>query len=280
MKHTNRTALFLSILIFSGCTFRGLAYRNLDWIAVRQINKHFNLNREQRQVYEGRIREIIEENKASMVRAAIDVLNVLKEATADLNFSEEEFQAVEQQFFTNFRQLIEPLTPEISGFLKSLGPQQIEHFRKKQEEGNKWLRNLAEAEDKNFDYELQKSLEKSNERYSRWIGELSEQQRDMLRKVWPQSKEQAQKWLAARREQQEAFIKVWTESNEEELSQFFQQWLADPEALRKRAEIHDDRTRFLEFLRLLRPTLDMKQLQFLNEKADELQKDLSSLISG
>ncbi|MFW7381102.1 MAG: DUF6279 family lipoprotein [Oligoflexus sp.] len=273
--------LHFSLIAFllSSCTFQGLVYRNIDWLATRRVNKMFDLNREQQRSFDPEIRRLVNEVKVIAVGGGIEVLGELQKVTADDEFSKDDFLAVEKKLFRLYQQIVRHIVDDTARFYKALEDQQLEHFQEKLAEGPKWLSSLAEADDKSFPKELRKSLAKSQERYESWLGPLTKQQMEVQKESWPSSPEEAQAWLDDRHKQHAAFVQIVRKNSEEEFKKSLLAWAEDPKWLRQQAELGEDPRDFREFIFRLRETFTPEQVQFLHKRAGELIKDLRSLES-
>jgi len=273
-KWLNFTVL---IFIVSGCSFQGLIYRNLDWIATRRINQQFDLTREQRRIFEPDIRKLVNEVKVIAVNGGVEFLSELHEVTSDHDLTEAEFLKLEQKMPILFQQIMGLIAADSARLLSSLSPQQIEHFQSKLHETNNWLENLAEANEKSFPRELNKALEKSMERYASWLGELTEQQAIMIRQFWPDSAEEAKVWRENRQKQQAAFVGFVNESNETQIRLAFLEWGENPLWLKGRADITEGNRSFRDFILQLRPTFTPEQVEHLHNRVSQILSDAKSL---
>jgi hypothetical protein len=277
LKQLFTFSLLLTLLV-SGCSFKGLVYRNLDWFVLRNINSYFDQTDQQEETFEPKIRQLVTEMKQTALPRIIALGEQVQAATEDKDFDTDEWRAMLKGIAELRKDLMTLAAKDVGRFLASISAEQWQGFAVEvEEEQNDWLKELTATDD--FQDELEDKLDNSFERYNRWLGPLTTKQKELIKGYWPQTQAEAQQWLERRQAQQKLFINLAQGKKAKEIETFLTAWAKDYELLKKKAwgKKKNDQRGFIRFLTTLRSTFTSEQTQHLHDKITELLEDLRSL---
>lgn len=281
----HRFIFFILMIVFiGGCTMQGLLYRNLDWLAKRQLNSYFDLNSKQKDEFYPKVDTFINQHKTVLLA---DVITMLKKAedASEGGFEENETQELFQELAVMRTRYMKLATPLVADFFQALGDEQWQHFSEQIAEKNELYVELLAADSDDFAEHRQERLEESVENYQSWFGELSKGQIEQIATYWPLTKEQAEQRLQRRRLQQQWFIKFSQTASKEAFSQFHDDWADDINLLRLKSLSKDEalareQNSFLRFQQTFLRSLSDKQLTFFRKRVAEIISDLRDLKSS
>ncbi len=182
-------AVIILASLLSACFVNRLIYKHVDWIIQYQIDRYFDLDSAQEQTVESAIKESVQWFKRERMAAVIELLDAeLKDARArrlDANSTGRWFKLLDEER----RLIISRLLPVMVQVGLNLSAEQIAHFSKMMDRGNRNLRQAAQADEKHFDDHLEDFAESTFDRFEYLIGDLSKEQREIIVRgmLWSQS---------------------------------------------------------------------------------------------
>lgn len=166
--------------LLSACFVNNLIYKHLDWIIQYQIDRYFDLDHAQEQIVEAAVKETVEWFKRDRMTTVLALLDAeLKDAQAR-RLDADSTERWSQLFEHDRRLIIARILPPMIQVGLSLSSEQIAHFAKMMDRGNKNLKRAAEAGERDFHEALDDFAESTFDRFEYLIGDLSDTQRAII----------------------------------------------------------------------------------------------------
>ncbi|MBM4251118.1 MAG: hypothetical protein FJ146_04050 [Deltaproteobacteria bacterium] len=182
-------AMIVLTSLLSACFVNNLIYKHIDWIIQYQIDRYFDLENPQEQIVETAVKENVAWFKRERMPTLLDLLDgELKDAQAR-RLDADSTDRWAKLFEHDRRLIIARLLPTMVQVGISLSSDQIAHFAKMMDRGNKNLKRAALAGASDFDGALDEFAESTFDRFEYLIGDLSDQQRTIIVNgmLWRQS---------------------------------------------------------------------------------------------
>lgn len=176
----------IAFFLLSGCALKSLLVSNLDWVITQRADQALFLYGEQEDAFQKDIKVFLNEQK-SLIR---DFQGKLSSADIKKDDLEEKAQQARSYYIT----IVDKLAPLLSKYIISLDGKQLEKMRASFIEENQEIEEEISA----F------SVEKVYDRYERYLGPLTKQQKSIL-------KQNQNIYIALKRERLGRRLKVQTE---------------------------------------------------------------------
>ncbi len=220
MHFTRRLiALAFATSLLSACFVNNLIYRHIDWIILFQLDKYFDLESSQEKFVEIAVKDTVSWFKRDRMADVIELLGIelaaAKARRLDADSTDKWFKILDE----DRRLIIARTLPTMVQVGMTLSIDQIDHFAKLIDRGNRNLKLAAEAELKDFPSARDEFAESTFDRFEYLIGNLSDNQKDIIVRgmLWDQLGLQAEYqvrensrayWIEALKKHDQAFLEA------------------------------------------------------------------------
>ena len=175
------TIVMLTVFLFlSGCTLKN-AYKQLDWVLAGMIDDYVSLSESQETDVDARIASFLKWHQFTQLKIYAEDLQQVQQYTS-LGLDDASAEDIFQRFMRSWEPLKQHVAPEMADLFLTLNDKQQKQLFEKLAEQNK------EIEDDYNEYTEQERYERAGdkmiENFERWLGELNDQQKEVLRS-WP-----------------------------------------------------------------------------------------------
>jgi hypothetical protein len=259
----------LLVVFLSSCFLR-LAYNNLDWILIWEIDKYFDLNDQQEDYLTKHLRRHLAWHRQREVQRYIGFLSAAKKKANDgLTMDDLNW------FFASFQNLKASLGSRLAGdaagFLATVSTEQERFLQTVLSSENE---QLAEQLGLTAQQRLDRRAERTVEFAERWLGDLSEQQVDYIVKLSDQLPDNSSQWLDYRKNRQRQFIEIVQSANTRDVSNALREWFIEPPPVKLRAYRNQVKEMILDIDRNITST---QRAYFIGE-LDDLVNELHSIL--
>lgn len=168
------------ILLLSGCTLK-YAYKQLDWVMAGMVEDYVSLSESQETDVDARIASFLKWHQFTQLKIYAEDLQQIQQYTS-LGLDDASAEDIFQRFMRSWEALKQHVAPEMADLFLSLNDKQQKQLFAKLAEQN------IELEDEYKEYTEQERYERAGdkmiENFERWLGELNDQQKEVLRS-WP-----------------------------------------------------------------------------------------------
>ncbi|GID06823.1 DUF6279 family lipoprotein [Pseudomonas sp. 008] len=272
------TVILTLSLTIAACTRVGLAYRNLDVIIPWTLSDYLDMNRQQKDWLNERLKEHLRWHCTTQLPGYLDWLNRLQTMIETNQITDAELQARTQEAKQAIAETAREITPSAIELLQGLDDKQVaemndafaKDLRKRQEE---YLKPPLEQQIK----ERSKRMEK---RLNAWLGPLSPTQ---LQRVMAWSSalgDQNKEWIANRVHWQQLFSAAVAQRQSPQFPQQIETLLVDRESLwtpaYREAYAHTEAQARALLVDLMAESTPF-QRQRLLQKIEDMRKDFTDL---
>ena len=261
----------LSSWIFASCSAFVVktGYRNLDWLAYREVDGFFDLNDEQEAFVKREFASILEWHKANELPKYRELLEDLKELVNQNELTREDVMAFRGRLLEIRDEYVEILKPVSIRLLESLESKQIEHlrgvFKEKNEED---FEELDVSEQEYYEERLENQIESMED----YAGDLTPVQTRLAEDYVADTFELSKMGFRQREFNQAFFLEILEKrSVPGQVEAELRNWMRNPgllrepgydELIRARAE------KYYLFLEAFHASLTPEQKKHFNEEAD------------
>lgn len=193
-----------TILVLSGCTRVGLAYRHLDVIIPWSVNDYLGMNSTQKHWLDDRLKEHLSWNCTTQVPGYVAWLDNLQHMVETNQVTEAGLQARAAEGKLAIEQISKQVTPSAVELLSQLDDKQVQNL---QEAFAKDLReHKEEFVDPPLSQQISERTERMEKRLEPWMGDLSAAQHQRVVGWSVALGEQNQLWIDNRAHWQGLFI--------------------------------------------------------------------------
>ncbi|MEA3639261.1 MAG: DUF6279 family lipoprotein [Lamprobacter sp.] len=270
------TAVSLALLTAS-CSTLQLAYNTADFFITRYADDYLDLDGAQRRDWSPRLKAALERHRADELPYLAGFFEQVAQH-ARTGFTRSNVDCLLDQFEALYQRHAQIATATAAPLLANLSPAQIDALAKTFAEEHEEDAAKANAED--AARRARKRAERYVDNLRWWFGELSSEQRGLVRDIARRIPDTAPAWYAYRHAQREALIALLrSDASAAAIEQFLAQWLVDfqdlPRALAN-AQLAL-REAFANLLLRLQPTLSNDQRERLFGRLEGLQRDFMRL---
>ncbi|WP_462321150.1 DUF6279 family lipoprotein [Halochromatium sp.] len=274
-----RTLIVASLLtlLITGCSSVQLAYNSADFFIERYADDYLGLDGAQMRDWAPLLEAALERHRADELPY---LASFFKQAALDARagFTPSNIDCLLDQFETLYRRHFRLAAATAAPLLADLSPEQIDALAKTFAEEHE--EDAAEANAEDAARRARKRTERYVDNLRWWVGDLSSEQRGLVRDVTRRIPDTAPTWYAYRHAKREALIALLrSEASAAHIESFLTQWLVDFQDLPSPlAEAQPAlRTAFADLLLRLQPTLSKVQRERLIGRLEGLQRDFMRL---
>ena len=275
----SRTALLLALLLtFTACSRIGLAYRNLDLIIPWTLNDYLEINGEQKDWFDERLKEHLSWHCTTQLPGYLDWLDRLKIMVQTNQVTDQALQERTREAKAAIAETARRITPSAIELLQGLSNDQVDDMdaafvkdqRKRQQQ---YLKPTLQEQ-------IQERGERMEKRLNDWLGPLNMAQRQRVVAWSTALGDQNQQWIANRAHWQNQFSAAVAQRHSPDFPQRIEQLLVNRESLWTPAyrEAYDNTEAQARSLLIdLMADSTAPQRERLLKKIDGVKKDFSDL---
>jgi hypothetical protein len=196
--------LMAAVLLMSGCTRIGLAYRHLDVIIPWSVNDYLGMNSTQKRWLDDRLKEHLIWNCTTQVPGYVGWLDNLQHMVETNQVTEAALKARTAEGKLAIEQISKQVTPSAVELLSQLDDKQVQTLREA------FAKDLREHKEEFLDPPLSQQIseraERMEKRLAPWIGDLNAAQHQRVAAWSVALGEQNQMWIDNRAHWQGLFI--------------------------------------------------------------------------
>jgi len=274
-----RTAMFIALLLtLTACSRVGLAYRNLDLIIPWTLNDYLEINGQQKDWFDDRLKEHLSWHCTTQLPGYLDWLDRLKTMVQTNQVTDEALQQRTREAKAAIAETAREITPSAIELLQGLSNEQVADMdaafvkdqRKRQRE---YLKPTLEQQ-------IKERAERMEKRLNDWIGPINDAQRQRVM-AWSNALgDQNQQWIANRAHWQNQFSEAVAQRHSPDFPKRIEQLLVNRESLwtpAYREAYNKTEAQARSLLVDLMANSTPAQRERLSQKIDGVKKDFSDL---
>ncbi|WP_431144725.1 DUF6279 family lipoprotein [Pseudomonas alvandae] len=274
-----RTAMFIALLLtLTACSRVGLAYRNLDLIIPWTLNDYLEINGQQKDWFDDRLKEHLSWHCTTQLPGYLDWLDRLKTMVQTNQVTDEALQQRTREAKAAIAETAREITPSAIELLQGLSNEQVADMdaafvkdqRKRQRE---YLKPTLEQQ-------IKERAERMEKRLNDWIGPINDAQRQRVM-AWSNALgDQNQQWIANRAHWQNQFSEAVAQRHSPDFPKRIEQLLVNRESLwtpAYREAYNKTEAQARSLLVDLMANSTPAQRERLLQKIDGVKKDFSDL---
>ncbi|TNF78539.1 hypothetical protein FGE05_29255 [Pseudomonas sp. ICMP22404] len=278
-RRLTRTVTFIAfLLLLTACTRIGLAYRNLDLIIPWTLNDYLEINGEQKDWFNERLKEHLSWHCTTQLPGYLDWLDRLKTMVQTDQVTDEALQQRTDEAKAAIAETAREITPSAIELLQGLNDEQVDDMdaaftkdqRKRQQEYLK----------PSLQQQIQERSERMEKRLNDWLGPLNIAQRQRVVAWSTALGDQNQQWIANRAHWQNQFSAAVAQRHAPDFPKRIEQLLVNRESLwtpAYREAYNNTEAQARSLLVDLMADSTPPQRERLLKKIDGVKKDFSDL---
>lgn len=231
LHSTLRSLLICLALLLSlgACTRIDLAYRNLDVLVPWSLGDYLDMNREQKNWLDQRLKEHLAWHCQTQLPGYLEWFDHLREMVANDQVTDQTLRQRSEEAREAIGRVAEAITPSATELLRGMTDAQVEEMR--QAFADDIRERQAEYVDTPLPEQVQKRAERMQKRLKPWLGELNPAQR--VRVVsWSEALgDQNREWIANRAHWQQQLLRVMPQRDTPQFEPRMAQLLQHKESL-------------------------------------------------
>jgi chemotaxis methyl-accepting protein methylase len=272
--------LAASMLVLAACSLATVAYNNAGVLITYQVDEYFDLSPTQEEWVRQRANKLIAWHRATELPQYRRVLNEAQ-ARAEAGMTVAEVEAAYGDGRNAFMRVADRMLPDIADFLLQLDEQQIQYFEDKLTRDNeKLVREMKGGEEAL----LKKRLERHEQRFKDWMGELSASQRDDIRAAVGAMKPLEEFRVADRRTRQADFIALLkSKPDAASMQKQLRQMMTQPELKRAaayREELEKQQKTLMQLIARMSTTATAEQRARVQKRLGGYANDIAALLNN
>lgn len=229
-RRLTRTVTFIALLLLlTACSRIGLAYRNLDLIIPWTLNDYLEINGEQKDWFNERLKEHLSWHCTTQLPGYLDWLDRLKIMVQNDQVTDEALQQRTREAKAAIAETAREITPSAIELLQGLNDEQVADMdaafikdqRKRQQEYLK----------PSLQQQIQERSERMEKRLNDWLGPLNIAQRQRVVAWSTALGDQNQQWIANRAHWQNQFSAAVAQRHDLDFPKRIEQLLVNRESL-------------------------------------------------
>ncbi|MBL0843553.1 DUF6279 family lipoprotein [Pseudomonas mediterranea] len=229
-RRLTRTVTFIALLLLlTACSRIGLAYRNLDLIIPWTLNDYLEINGEQKDWFNERLKEHLSWHCTTQLPGYLDWLDRLKIMVQNDQVTDEALQQRTREAKAAIAETAREITPSAIELLQGLNDEQVADMdaafikdqRKRQQEYLK----------PSLQQQIQERSERMEKRLNDWLGPLNIAQRQRVVAWSTALGDQNQQWIANRAHWQNQFSAAVAQRHDPDFPKRIEQLLVNRESL-------------------------------------------------
>ncbi|WP_018981707.1 DUF6279 family lipoprotein [Salinimonas chungwhensis] len=273
--------LLIVIVVTGGCSSK-LAYDNLDWLIYWYMDDYVELNDRQEAVFDEKLDAWIDWHRSEELSKYEQQLQQLQQHIRNDELDKETIAYHLDQGKQHIDAIRNKLAPELAKLATRLDDEQIVYlFAALEKENEEEEENIREAQEESADERLEELTEDIEEEFEDRLGDLTDQQEDIIARYAAQFNRSGMHWIAFRRDIQNAARRLFiTRDSNENFEQDLTYLMNNPDEYRSDTYLalrDENRQQYLNMASELAPTMTPDQKEHLLDKVDEWLEDIRDL---
>ena len=220
-------AMLMALLVLSGCSRIGLAYRNLDVIIPWSLSDYLDMNSSQKDWLDVRLKDHLSWHCSTQLPGYLTWLDSLQQMVESNQVTAGELQARTEEAKEAIAQISRQITPSAVELLAQLDDKQVQEmqaaFAKDQRKReNEFLKEPVNTQ-------IKERAERMEKRLNPWMGKLNQAQQQRIQSWSASLGEQNRAWLDNRARWQTLFVTAVQERQSADFSSRIAKLLQDRE---------------------------------------------------
>jgi len=219
--------LFIGIFILlsnlTACSLTRLAYNYGDFLLLRQIDRYFQVDSEQKKFLKQTLKQFFAWHRQQELPLYVTLLSELKTKAQD-GLTREELDWAFTQFEARRRELFLYLLPNTATFFTTLQLQQLDYFEKK------FVKAVPPAlSDTDKQRDLEERAKKTIDKMEDWFGRLTDGQKFRIQELSFALPDVKREWLDYRETRRREFVTFLRQNpSAAEITTYLKPWLIHP----------------------------------------------------
>jgi hypothetical protein len=233
-------SVFVVLLNLTSCSFTQLAYNYGDFLLLRQIDRYFQVDSQQKVFLKQQLKQFFAWHRQAELPLYAKLLSELKTKAQD-GVTQEELEWAFAQFEARRRELFLYLLPTAATFFTTLQPQQLDYFEKE------FVKAVPPDQPALSDSDQQRRLEERSEKtidkMQDWFGRLTDGQIFRIQNLSFALPDVKQEWIDYRETRRREFVTFLRQNpSAEAIIAYLKPWLIHP----REAYLPQYKAKFLE----------------------------------
>lgn len=221
--------LLVLSLALGACNRAGLAYRNLDVIIPWSLSDYLDMNREQKDWFNVRLKQHLDWHCATQLPVYLTWLDRLQAMVESNQVDDAGLQARTAEAKQAIAQIARQVTPSAIELLRELNDQQVEEMN--QALAKDLNKRKVEYLQPSVQRQIEQRAERMNKRLTAWMGKLSPTQQERV-EAWSNALgEQNKQWIGNRGQWQALFSEALAQRQSPDFPKRMEQLLEHRESL-------------------------------------------------
>lgn len=278
VKRGTVALLLISALLVSACSSTKVAYRYADWGIVWWVEDYVTLTDAQKQQLNIDIDQFRQWHCSAELPRYQTWLNDLESDIRKGSLDQSDIAFHQEQLFDFFAPLLSRVPPIARNLLASLSEAQVRELTRNMKKNQQELEEEFLADDPEATAAAR--AERTLERVERWLGDLNDDQKAIVRTWSEQRGRQTEIWLEGRRKWQLALLGALESRNDPGFYTEIERLITESEQFRGedyQAMMAESRTAMNTLMLTLIQASDSTHLTHLSNRAAELNSDFETL---
>lgn len=277
-KRYRNLILVVVMLNLSACSYK-IIYNNLDWLTYWYIDDYISLTSQQEQQLEPALIQFLAWHREYEIPSYIALIKQLQlEINSDV--TKTDIEQYIRSFKDIWQTILTRIEPSIVQLAYTFKDKQVEQFLNVLEQRN--LDQLEEYRSLTSNKRLQKRLDKIESRIESYIGNLTANQKQLIKNSNQQMLPTFEEWISYRRAWANSIKQAFTLREEKDNFEIaMRRAILEADSLRSETflkKIEHNQNLWTSTLATLINTLNDKQLKRLNSKLEDMADDLQALL--
>jgi uncharacterized protein DUF6279 len=265
-------------LLLAGCSSTKLAYEYADWGILWWVDDYIPMTDQQEAQLERDVRDLRDWHCSTQLPRYSEWLAELKQDVRSGDLDQSTVSHHQEQLFSFFPPLMDRAKPAATRLLSSLSDEQVEALADNMAESQAELEEEFLAE--RAEQTRQARAERTRERVERWLGELNNEQVEIVQQWSDARGKQTEIWLEGRRNWQKALLDALEKRDQDGFDREIDYLIDNNDVVRGpryQEMIAESRDAMAALMASLLREADQDQLDFLLERASSLRSDFNTL---
>lgn len=268
------------MLVLTACSLATVAYNNAGVLVTYQVDEYFDLSPAQEEWVRQRANKLIDWHRAAELPQYRRVLNEAR-TKAETGMTVAEVEAAYRDGRNAFMRVADRMLPDMAEFLSQLDPQQIQYFEDKLARDNEKLAREMKGGEEAM---MKKRIERYEQRFKDWMGELSAAQRDEIRAAVGAMKPLEEFRIADRRTRQADFVALLkSKPDAASMQRALRQMMTQPELKRAAAyrdELEKQQKTLMQLIARMSTSATPEQRARVQKRLGGYANDITALLNN
>lgn len=202
LRSRRQVVAFLFVMILLGSCSLKWWYEQSDWIMLWRIDLYFDLDRNQSNKVESRLKDLLHQHRKQIVPEHLKFLRGIQERAGD-KLSDQEIKWFLEEVQRQYQLIVQHIVHDVALFYSSLTPEQINYYEKEVLKDNEKHEEILRL---SVDERQQKKAERTTETLSDWFGGFSDEQEKLIKQQLVTLPDTYEEWYSQRLDRQRIFL--------------------------------------------------------------------------